>query len=45
MFKDAKIISGQLFVKEQKPMKINYLVKICDVKMYLAKLKDGKGKE
>ena len=26
-------------------MKINYLAKICDVKMCLAKLKDGKGKE
>ena len=45
MFNDAKIGFGHLFLKEQKPMKINYLVKICDVKMYLAKLKDGKGKE
>ena len=45
MFNDVKIISRQLFAKEQKPVKINYLVMICDVKMYLAKLKDGKGKE
>ena len=39
MFNDAKTIPGHLFQKEQKPMKINYLAKICDVKMYLAKIK------
>jgi len=30
---------------EKKPLKINYLIMINDVKMYLAKLKERKGKE
>jgi len=45
IFNDAKISQRHLLNKKQKPLKFNYLIKICDVKMYLAKLKDGKGKE
>ncbi len=45
MINDAKIIQRHLLDYKQKPLKFNYLIMICDVKMYLAKIKDGKGKE
>ena len=42
---DVQITCRSLFQLKQKPVKFNYLNMIWDVKIYLAKIKDGKGND
>ncbi len=43
--KDVQITFRQLFQSEQKPVTFSYLNMIWDVKIFLAKIKERKGKE
>jgi hypothetical protein len=43
--RDVQITFGHSFHLKQKPVTINYLNMIWSVKILLAKIKDGKGKD